>query len=68
MLGGRLVELAPTEELFAHPVHPYTRALLSAIHIPDPDLERNKTMLTYDRTLPVSSHLTEVAEGHFAAV
>ncbi len=68
MLGGRLVEVAPTEELFANPIHPYTRALLSAIHIPDPDLERNKTILTYDRTLPVSSHLTEVSEGHFAAV
>ena len=45
---GRLVETAPTEELFAHPLHPYTRALLSAIPIPDPRLERARTVLTFD--------------------
>lgn len=45
---GVLVELAETEELFAHPVHPYTRALLSAIPIPDPAREKNKTLTVYD--------------------
>ena len=45
---GRLVELAKTEQLFEHPLHPYTKALLSAIPQPDPLIERNRTVLTYD--------------------
>ena len=45
---GVLVELAETEKLFAHPMHPYTRALLSAIPLPDPAREKNKKLLVYD--------------------
>ena len=45
---GRIVELAETEELFNHPLHPYTKALLSAVPIPDPRKERNKELLIYD--------------------
>ena len=45
---GVLVELAETEELFAHPVHPYTRALLSAIPMPDPKREKTKLLTVYD--------------------
>ncbi len=45
---GVLVELAETEKLFAHPLHPYTRALLSAIPLPDPAREKNKKLLIYD--------------------
>ena len=44
---GRLVELAACEELFAHPLHPYTRALLSAAPHPDPDVEREKVVQAY---------------------
>ena len=45
---GRLVEVAKTEQLFDHPLHPYTKALLSAIPQPDPLIERKRTVLTYD--------------------
>lgn len=45
---GRLVELADTETLFRHPLHPYTRALLSAVPIPDPRAEREKKLVVYD--------------------
>ncbi len=47
---GVLVELAETEKLFAHPLHPYTRALLSAIPLPDPAREKNKQLEVYDPT------------------
>ena len=45
---GVLVELAETEELFAHPMHPYTQALLSAIPMPDPEHEKKKVLKVYD--------------------
>ena len=45
---GVIVELAQTEKLFRHPLHPYTRALLSAIPMPDPDSERTKVLEIYD--------------------
>ena len=45
---GRIVELAESEELFAHPLHPYTQALLSAIPQPDPIAERQKQLIVYD--------------------
>lgn len=45
---GVLVELAETEKLFAHPLHPYTRALLSAIPLPDPAREKNKKLEIYN--------------------
>ena len=45
---GVLVELAGTEQLFAHPLHPYTRALLSAIPLPDPAREKHKQLEVYD--------------------
>ena len=45
---GKIVELAESEQLFAHPLHPYTRALLSAIPMPDPKSEKHKQLLVYD--------------------
>ena len=66
---GKLVELAESEQLFAHPLHPYTRALLSAIPMPDPASEKGKKLLVYDpschdytRDGPVWS---ELEPGHF---
>lgn len=48
---GKIVELAPTEKLFAHPLHPYTKALLSAIPTPNPDIEKQKKVLVYDESM-----------------
>jgi oligopeptide transport system ATP-binding protein len=45
---GEIVELSETEELFRHPMHPYTRSLLSAIPVPNPYTEKNKVLLTFD--------------------
>ncbi len=66
---GRIVELAEAEELFLHPLHPYTKALLSAVPIPDPEIEKKKKLLVYDPGMhdysvdkPVWE---EISEGHF---
>jgi len=65
---GVLVELAETEKLFAHPLHPYTRALLSAIPLPDPAREKNKVLEVYDPTQHDYSvdkpSWEEIEEGH----
>lgn len=45
---GEIVEIAEAEELFAYPLHPYTRSLISAIPIPDPKLEKKKKLFVYD--------------------
>ena len=66
---GLLVELAECEKLFAHPLHPYTRALLSAIPQPDPVRERNKQLEIYDPRMhdySVDKPIwIELEEGHF---
>ncbi|MBU5255793.1 ATP-binding cassette domain-containing protein [Tissierella praeacuta] len=66
---GRIVELAESEELFRHPLHPYTKALLSAVPQPDPEIEKNKKLIVYDPSVhdysvdkPVWE---EIIEGHF---
>ena len=66
LLRGRLVEEAPAAELFSHPQHPYTRALISAMPLPDPIRERNRKLITFDpETLPTEGALREVAPDHF---
>ena len=66
MYRGKLVELAPTAELYADPRHPYTKALLSAIPVPDPVLERQRRRLDLDEdTFDLDCVLTEVTPGHF---
>ena len=70
MYFGNLVELASSDELFAHPLHPYTRSLLSAIPQPDPQTEKNRQRVTYvaakehDYSVDKPS-LREVTPGHF---
>jgi oligopeptide/dipeptide ABC transporter ATP-binding protein len=54
MYLGRISEIGPTGELFARPLHPYTRALLSAIPVPDPFTKREKIILTGDVPNPIN--------------
>ena len=65
MYRGRLVELAPAKELFANPVHGYTRTLLSAIPIPDPIRERNRKLVVYDESDFGEGEMKEISSGHF---
>ena len=70
MYYGEIVELASSDELFAHPLHPYTHALLSAIPKPDPLSEKTRTRYLY---IPANEHdyskeapkLTEITPGHW---
>lgn len=70
MYYGNMVEMATSDELFAHPLHPYTKSLLSAIPLPDPVYERTRKRITYN---PLAEHdyslekptMREVSEGHF---
>ena len=69
MYLGKIMELTGSDELYEHPLHPYTRALLSAIPMPDPASEKRKKLLVYDPSChdytqdgPVWS---ELEPGHF---
>ena len=70
MYFGKMVELASSDELFANPLHPYTKSLLSAIPLPDPHSEKNRQRITYNS---LAEHdysvdkptMREVKPGHF---
>ena len=70
MYFGKMVELATSDELFAHPLHPYTKSLLSAIPLPDPVYEKKRERIHYNY---LESHdysvdkptMREVCDGHF---
>ena len=66
---GQIVELADTETLYRNPLHPYTRALLSAIPLPNPESEKRKKLLVYDPSVHdydvEAPAFTEIEPGHF---
>ena len=70
MYFGKIVELASSDELFKHPLHPYTKSLLSAIPFPDPYFEKRRKRIVYN---PLADHdyskekpiMQEVIPGHF---
>lgn len=70
MYYGKMVELADSDELFAHPTHPYTKSLLSAIPLPDPIYEKTRKRIVYN---PLAEHdytvekpsMHEIVPGHF---
>jgi oligopeptide transport system ATP-binding protein len=62
---GQLVELCGTERLFENPLHPYTRALLSAIPMPDPLAEKEKRLEVYQAAADLAGALVEAEPGHF---
>ncbi len=65
---GKVMEIAETEELFAYPLHPYTKSLISAIPIPDPIIEKSKKLFVYDPSIHDYSvdkpKLTDIGNGH----
>ena len=69
MYFGNMVELADADELYAHPIHPYTKSLLSAIPQPDPVSERDKQRLYYDPSIhnyeKEKPSFREIRPGHF---
>ncbi|MBV0914872.1 ATP-binding cassette domain-containing protein [Apilactobacillus sp. HBW1] len=65
---GRMLEIADADELYAHPLHDYTRSLLSAVPVPDPEFERQRKIVDYDASVESDGKqrkLVEIAPNHY---
>lgn len=64
---GKIVEIGPADEIYHHPLHDYTKSLLSAIPQPDPDIERNRQRVLYheDASLNEQRQLNEIRPQHY---
>ncbi|MFT9203648.1 MAG: ATP-binding cassette domain-containing protein [Liquorilactobacillus satsumensis] len=67
---GKLLEVGPSDEIYAHPLHDYTASLISAVPVPDPEYERNRKQIAYDSSVEVDHpenprKLHEVVPGRF---
>lgn len=65
---GRLVEMSTSDEVYNHPLHPYTKSLLSAIPVPDPETERLRKPVPYDASIEEDGQdrsMVEITPGHF---
>lgn len=68
MHWGKILEVGPADEVYNHPLHDYTRSLLSAIPVPDPEVERVRQPIAYDPTNELDGRgrtRIEIAPGHF---
>ena len=67
MYKGQIVEMAPSEELFNNPLHPYTKKLVESIPLPDPNIEKSKEESSeiFDYIIEENSSLIEVKKDHF---
>jgi len=65
---GKILEIGPADEVYTHPLHAYTKSLISAVPVPDPEFERNRKQVVYDASREHDDkqrRMVEIAPGHF---
>ena len=65
---GKLLEIAPADEIYTHPLHDYTASLISAVPVPDPEFERNRVQVVYDASIEADGkkrRMVEISPEHF---
>jgi len=65
---GKILEIGPADEVYNHPLHAYTKSLISAVPVPDPEFERNRKQVAYDESREKDDkkrRMVEIAPGHF---
>jgi len=68
MHWGKLLEIGTSDQVYNHPIHPYTKSLISSIPAPDPESERKRTPIVYDPTAETDGQereMVEIVPGHF---